>query len=396
VEGGEQRRVTWVFFPRARENCTLTTAATLRLGFCGANAYIHLVGIKLSYGSNDPQRTKPKEEDGEGAPPPERAAPSLDATDIEDLKECLASIHQLFEIFLSLGVDVMPTIPSHNLFRVACGLIFLISLHTSASVPDSDIGKAINPADMKAGEYLNRLLEYLQRAISGGKPRSLERAAMVLKTLRAWFEGRQSQQNQDEVAQKPRVNAQPMDIESGATQPSYSQIRVQAEDIRTRITPAKPQQPTAHKQQPATQEPLAPQMGNTPLHFLSEVAAGHTSHSTPTPRANNEGWTPSVSGNDDLSTSTSLQQMPQQNGLPYSNEAQAYFHTKPYDIFYPDPLYQDSGLGYGAMGLDQSIEQAMGIFGIEGDMTWGLPDNMFSPVQLGEIGAGNWTWDTGQ
>lgn len=181
---------------------------------------------------------------------------------ISALSTCLTSIDGVFDIFLSLPIPVIRSLPIFHFVRVAYAVVVLIKMFFAATTPNSELGKVIDKDNMKVEHYLDRMLETFRATAEDEKSRPAAKFLGVLVMLRTWFH--RQHENKGPANQKLEVSAEP------------TLVRTQHETggpTHSRPAPRPPAQ--HHEYSPA----------NTPLQLLSEVATGTNPSSRPSSRA---------------------------------------------------------------------------------------------------------------
>lgn len=212
----------------------------------------------------------------------------LSAAHISAISSCLSAVDAVFTTFLSMDVAEIRCLPVYNFVRVAYCIVILVKMYFSASSPNSELGKVISKGNLRVEYFLDALLDKFRQAASDEKSRPAAKFLVVLAMLKSWF---LKQENQD-----TNTDTQPKQNNSAA------------------------------------QGPSATQPGNTPLHLLSEVAAGsdasrgdprqHFSHLSSIrqpqqPFFHDTGATPSSTGSSsDMQQQHNPQQGPSQTSLP--------------------------------------------------------------------------------
>lgn len=194
------------------------------------------------------------------------AAEPLSAGHISALSACLTAIEGLLETFLAMDVATVRCLPVFNFVRVAYAMVMLIKLYFSAASPGSELGRVIRKEDMRAGHYLDRLLDKFRATAADDRSRPAAKFLVVLVMLRSWFSKQARGSGSDAAPQQMPTPA------ATATPGTAGEVR------RGSSNDPPPQSQTV----------------NTPLQLLSEVATGRTpgSGSGPGPSAPSAGDTP--------------------------------------------------------------------------------------------------------
>ncbi|KAH6898804.1 hypothetical protein B0T10DRAFT_394801 [Thelonectria olida] len=171
------------------------------------------------------------------------ASEPLSAGHISALSACLTAIEGLLKSFLAMDVSTVRCLPVFNFVRVAYGVVMLIKLYFSAATPGSELGRVINKEDMRAGYYLDALLDKFRATAAEDRSRPASKFLVVLVMLRSWF----TKQNRGGPLTDPTQTPTP----APAATPGQQGVRTgsASEHVQT---------------------------ANTPLQLLSEVATGGT------------------------------------------------------------------------------------------------------------------------
>ncbi|KAL9121296.1 MAG: hypothetical protein Q9187_002151 [Circinaria calcarea] len=391
----EERLNSW------RENIPEETmSSSLMLGYHVTNLYVHQMGIRLEH-STESLDVPQNPNDHSGLITEHASTPS--EPQIGALKTCLTSIHKVFDTFLSFTIDDIRTIPVFHFIRMAFATVTLLRIYDCAVMPNSELGRVLPVADLKVETYLDRLLGLLQAAAVERKSRLARYFQLVLMMLTSWFKFRKTghKHNQTElVDQELKPHAQPVDTERSTPTLGYRKISMQTNKNLEDVTCALPNFEEGHLKQESQgfqnhsshPTPPVPNMGNTPLDLLSQVATSDQStavhHQQLAINAPQDAWYPSYP--DQLATHNDASQM------PYGDNHQSYYPI-------PGPYTDPSG-AYNApfQGMDsnQSLEQAIGMaFGGEGDFGGMMMDDTllgFAPgAQVGFNQGYGGVWDGG-
>ena len=376
------------------------SVVSLTLGYHVANLYVHQMGIRPE--NNTENLDGSRNQNNPCGLMTENAA-TTSAPQTDALKTCLNSIHEVFDTFLAFTIEDIRTIPVFHFIRMSFATVTLFRIYDYAIAPNSELGKALPAAELKVETYLNRLLERLQAAAAERKSRPAQSFRVMLTMLKAWFELKKNghRPNQTELTnQELKLHAQPVDTERNTPRLGYRKISMQTNRSVEDATRASPTFGRGHIRQErqgfqkhlSEPAPPVPNMGNTRLDLLSQVAASdqsmavHHQHLAINPPQ--DSWYPSYP--DQLAIHHDPSQM------PYADSSQP---------FYPIPgPYTDPSSAYNApyQGLDpnQSLEQAIGMaFGGEGDFCGMMMDDGllgFAPgAQAGFSQGYGGVWDGG-
>ncbi|KAI9841773.1 MAG: hypothetical protein M1838_003418 [Thelocarpon superellum] len=156
---------------------------TIQLHAHVVNLYTHEVAIHVDHNIDDfhPPYT---EDTFKGGPSP---ADLLTPTHIDALTSCLASIHGVFDTFLTFDLESVRRLPIFFHVRTSYAVVCLIKMYFKAFAQNSELGKVIGKEDMKVEFYLNKLLERFGAAAEEDKCRPAAKFVGVLVMLRTWF-----------------------------------------------------------------------------------------------------------------------------------------------------------------------------------------------------------------
>ncbi|GAB0132152.1 hypothetical protein EsDP_00000596 [Epichloe bromicola] len=226
-------------------NMSYSTPATLKMGFCILNLYMHELAVH-SKSSTCPSRYSfptdvfqdgmiNEKGNGNGNGNGNRISEPLGAAHINALSHCLGAIDETLQTFLAMDIPAIRCLPVFNFVRVAYAVVILMKMHFPASNPSSGLGKVINKDHMRVAYYLEALLDKFSATAADETCRPASKFLLVLVMLRTWF-----------------------------LKHAKSESRVEHPGPET----------------PSQRPPSSPS-ANTPLQVLSEVAMGRE----PTPRA---------------------------------------------------------------------------------------------------------------
>ena len=370
------------------------------LGYHAANLYVHQMGIRLEH-STETLEVSRNPNNHSGLMTENASTPS--APQIHALKTCLTSIHKVFDSFLFFTIDDVRTIPVFHFIRMAFATVTLLRIYDCAVMPNSELGRVLPVEELKVETYLNRLLALLQAAAAERKSRPAQYFQLVLKMLKTWFEFQKTghKHNQTElIDQELKLHAQPVDTERSTPRLGYRKISMQTNKNLEDVTRASANFEEGHLKQEGQgfpkhlshQAPPVPNMGNTPLDLLSQVATSDQStaahHQQLAINPPQDAWYPSYP--DQLATHNGPSQM------PYGDNNQSYYPI-------PGPYTDPSGAynsPFQGMDPNQSLEQAIGMaFGGEGDFCGMMMDDAllgFAPgPQVGFNQGYGAVWDGG-
>lgn len=293
-------------------------AASLKLSEHVVNLYMHEVAMH-----NDECLENIKCNSNTGIP-----VALLTPAHISALTVCLTSIHGLFDTFLSFAPETTRDLPVFHFVRVAYACVLLIKMYFAATTTNAELGKVISKDDLKVEHYFDRLLNAFKAAAENEKSRAAQKFLVVLVMLRTWFykqSGRQSDASKDHDGKanmnlgSPTLQRSSDDgLRTEGTTPrlgGHQQVRL------TDVASAQPLSALSPDQSANSQQLHS---ATTPLHLLSEVAAGDSAAiSTPGRHMQNttgQDWYGYI--NKDNTHSTGHVPSTTGMGLPYNDSSQ--------------------------------------------------------------------------
>ncbi|CRG83512.1 Pentafunctional AROM polypeptide [Talaromyces islandicus] len=119
---------------------------------------------------------------------------NVTAAQVDALTVCLTSIHNSMDIITSFDHDTIVCLPTVYFARTAYGFVALLKM-LSAISQDNGLGQVFSLDDLKAEQYLDKVITHLK--ISGGKPggRTAGKFCMILNLLKNWFVNRKSEKS---------------------------------------------------------------------------------------------------------------------------------------------------------------------------------------------------------
>ena len=145
------------------------------------NVYMHEIGMHIDHNIDDFK------------PPfltdlPDEAQVDLGtAAHVDALTACLTSIHEAFNIFVSLDCSVVQCLPTIHLARTSYASVALIKLSSAATSPASRLGHVFRPADFMVEYHLNRVIHHMKVAGESDGGRTSAKFSLVLGMLKTWF-----------------------------------------------------------------------------------------------------------------------------------------------------------------------------------------------------------------
>ncbi|KAL8745870.1 MAG: hypothetical protein Q9190_002044 [Brigantiaea leucoxantha] len=238
------------------------SSLSLSVSFHAVNLYMHEFAMHLDQGlEGKPDRTGENDQN-QNVP----QAEVLTSAHIGALTTCLTSIHGLFDTFLELTVAEIRTMPVFYFPRITHAAVLLIKMYFAATSPGSELGKVVPSGDMRVDYYLSQIRSLLQAGATESKCRPARSFQMVLIMLQTWFERQKEGKDgfTDEVAQRRRIEAHPVDISQHTSKQQYKKMQLKGET-------AAPRRPSASQTAPLV-PPEAPATHQTGLHLLGDVA----------------------------------------------------------------------------------------------------------------------------
>ncbi|KAI9719645.1 MAG: hypothetical protein M1812_003416 [Candelaria pacifica] len=157
----------------------------LKLGEEITNLFIHEVAMHV--GQSDDRLKPPYTEEMLNSlrPVPNQA---LTATQIAYISTCLASIHTIFDLYLSIPLETITVLPSMHFVRLVYTVVVLIKIYLNVTMAlDGDINKMLCEDDFNFEDQLHALVA-LCRATSSSDPCHIApKFGFILNTLFRWF-----------------------------------------------------------------------------------------------------------------------------------------------------------------------------------------------------------------
>lgn len=155
---------------------------TLDLAGHFVNIYLHEVFMQID-NYDDDRENEDMDLNGSRAPHQDK----LSSAHVAAVSSCRQSITSTLNIFLQLDASTFINIPTFHLGRLVSCLVLLIKMDITASSPQSNLGTIIQPEDLRAACYINRLTEHFRSLISQDKSRKTYKFLVVLMILRKWY-----------------------------------------------------------------------------------------------------------------------------------------------------------------------------------------------------------------
>ncbi|KAI9730439.1 MAG: hypothetical protein M1834_005949 [Cirrosporium novae-zelandiae] len=377
--------------------------SVLNLGYHVVNLYMHEVAMHVNHNVEDFKPPYPIFENQtafhEAAPQTDR----LSSAHLDALTICLTTMHDMFDTFLSLPMQIVRSIPTIHFVRVAYAIVLLNKLYIAVTTPKYEVGKVIGKDDLKMEQYMDKLMDFFAKAAEEGKCRPAAKFSMVLKMLKAWFDkqktGRPGGQlptsgpskDGNIVTQLVTAAGSPQNKPDATPGASSTTATISSNGVSTPIAPELFRTPGGMKSpdQSKGSNSNGPNR-STPLHLLSEVATGNGRSSQQqqqqqqqSPQNQNQPQTPNPVATAPMtpSNTTAPQNWPNfYTGVPTTN-------TSSYPMTGGQPSYTEF-----PMGDEQEIafEQALGLTLDEGGLSSFFMDDAVMELMDSSMGAGLW------
>jgi hypothetical protein len=105
---------------------------------------------------------------------------------IDSLSVSIDSIHKAFDVFLSLGVESVRSLPTLFTARTAYAAVALMKIYNTLSAKKSKFGSVFSPEDLKVDHYLNALIAFLREVGEGSKCRNAHKFVSIFTVLERW------------------------------------------------------------------------------------------------------------------------------------------------------------------------------------------------------------------
>lgn len=116
----------------------------------------------------------------------------LTAANRKALAICIASVKNIFDIFLSFNIETLCSIPILHYARTAYTVFTMMKIHFAAGRLDADLQEMME-RDLNAEFYIDQLLKSLAEVSRARKLRVAAIFRLVLLMLRTWFQRQKSQ-----------------------------------------------------------------------------------------------------------------------------------------------------------------------------------------------------------
>jgi hypothetical protein len=148
------------------------------------NLFVHEVAMHTDHNGED---FKPPFSDAKAI---ESSQMDITPAQIGALTNCLTSIHDIFDTFLSFSVDHVRNLPTIHHVRTTYSGVALIKLYSSVTVPGSKLEKVFNPDDLRVEYYLDSILDHLSQAAEDEKSKPAAKFLQILGMLKTWYQKR--------------------------------------------------------------------------------------------------------------------------------------------------------------------------------------------------------------
>ena len=145
------------------------------------NLYMHEIAMHHNHNVDDfkpPYNITPLD----GPSEPDFVTPAH----IDSLTICLASIHNAFDAFLSMDVNVLRALPTLFFVRNSYAAVALIKMYSAVSAKGSKFGTIFKISDLKVEQYLDRLINRLTKTAEGGASRVAHKFSFIFNMLKNW------------------------------------------------------------------------------------------------------------------------------------------------------------------------------------------------------------------
>ncbi|TKA75650.1 hypothetical protein B0A55_05002 [Friedmanniomyces simplex] len=324
------------------------------------------------------------------------------------LEACLRAAQGILDTMLAYEKDVIKSLPM-LLFFVRCvyAIVILIKMHVAVCTPGSELGKMMQPEELKVEYYIDCLITLFGHVAKDGEDfRPHPKILRILTVLRVWFgkhkENVAAQAQVQPGARAKAAGGRPKGRSGSGKTKEQEKERKEVEynqtplDLLSQVATGnqQQQQPQQHRQQQQQPQTQGQRGDATDWSFSAPLL----DYSRPPPPGHPDNrlpkWNQSNNNNTGASTSSKnttspAQPTPGNNTYPsLEQQQQQYFPG-----LLVDPSNQDYGWG---SGFEQAMDIALGgVDGLQGGGldTWFLGDSMapFSfPNGMGDGVGGQW------
>lgn len=270
------------------------------------------------------------------------------------LEACLTAAHGILDTMLSHTIQTVKTLPMLIYFvRCSYAIVILIKMHVAVSTPGSELGKMMTAEELKVDYYIDSLIALFSYVAKEDDDQPSPKILRILGVLRDWF---------------TKHKRSTMGSSGGARPLS---------------------------------DPGKTQLQQTPLHLLSQAAAGDRQNDSATDPAapHQQNWTFANSNVYNYSNPTNNNTVPSAAHSPGVAPVRGVYPTDSYTMdqgLAVDPNNHDFGWG---SGFEQAMDMALG--GMDhlpdaGLDNWFLGDSMAPFGFAGDMsgsGGGPWPQD---
>ena len=238
------------------------------------NLYMHEIAMHHNHNIDDfrpPFNATPID----GPPDPDFVTPAH----VESLSTCMRSVHEAFDAFLAMDVKLLRALPTLFFVRNSYAAVALIKMYTAVSAKGSKFGKIIKTEDLKVDEYLDGLINTLQRTAEGGMCKVALKFSMIFNMIRQLHLRRNDPTSGDGSNPVSRQRT-PLNAQRGNAQqqPQYRAVPPQQDpnSLGWNTTPGRHGmgQQSQHLKQEQQTPHLQQQQSRNGLQMLSDAAMG--------------------------------------------------------------------------------------------------------------------------
>lgn len=121
------------------------------------------------------------------------------------LEACLKAAHGILETILGFERSFIKTLPMLLYFvRCVYALVILIKMHVAVCSPGSELGKMMQPEDLKVDYYVDSLMSLLGGVAEEGNFRPHPKILRILAVLKDWFVKHKANVAAQQRGEKPR------------------------------------------------------------------------------------------------------------------------------------------------------------------------------------------------
>ena len=105
---------------------------------------------------------------------------------IDSLTVCLNSIHNAFEAFLAMDVQVLRVLPTIFFVRNSYAAVALIKMYSAVNAKDSKFASIFGTSDLKVDYYLDAMIAALSRVGEGNQSRVAHKFGFIFNMIKSW------------------------------------------------------------------------------------------------------------------------------------------------------------------------------------------------------------------